>query len=334
MSVASDDDDDDANFKRALAAHRGTDGVERNYMIAARLFESLAHKGFLSAKYNLALMYLDGFGVYRDECRGFCMMSEVAAEAPEGCGHDDAEFIVAECLRHGVGCARDAFAAARRYRRSIALGCKDGYHPIGAMYWSGELSDDDNNTCNVRKAVQWYKLGVAAGCAKSMRGLGHLYRSEGRDDEAVALFRAAAVHDANAYCDLGIAYTDGRGVPLDYVEARRCFEKATVDGVDDRSAHVLLGSMLQRGIGGAVDVARAVHHYRRACVLGDDLAPAQLQKLGLPAPPANQSRPCAVCGTPSDSGCAACRDSPDAPRYCSRRHQREHWPQHRQRCNH
>lgn len=102
-------------------------------------------------------------------------------------------------------------------------------------------------------------LAVLSGCASTPASLRNLDR--------------ACVQGSRASCSrLGIAYYEGkdeRGAPivLDYGRARQSFDKGCQRGLAESC--YLLGAMLLRGEGGAVDAQRGVELWRRACELGD-----------------------------------------------------------------
>ncbi|PJK28394.1 SEL1-like repeat protein [Minwuia thermotolerans] len=89
----------------------------------------------------------------------------------------------------------------------------------------------------------------------------------GRPEQGVALLRPLADQgDAEARFLLGLAYSDGRGVPRDRARALRLFEAAAADGHAD--AAFLAGLAHHRGRGTAADQTEAVRYMREAAEAG------------------------------------------------------------------
>jgi TPR repeat protein len=86
-------------------------------------------------------------------------------------------------------------------------------------------------------------------------------------DEIAELRARAEQGDAEAQYNIGVMYSDGRGVPQDETQATAWFRKAAEQGHTD--AQFCLGVMYENGLGVPRDNAQAVVWYCRAAEHGD-----------------------------------------------------------------
>jgi hypothetical protein len=77
--------------------------------------------------------------------------------------------------------------------------------------------------------------------------------------------------------NLGNLYFSGNGVPKDYVEARKWYEKSAAAG--NALAMNNLGFIYENGNGVPVDYAEARKWYEKAAAAGNEVAKANLKKL-------------------------------------------------------
>jgi len=134
--------------------------------------------------------------------------------------------------------------------------------------------------------------------------------------------RAAEVGDETAMKDLGVMFATGDGVPKDYDEARRWFEKAAAAGNDDSMVHLAvlcangwsvprdyaearrwleksadlgndealfrLGELYRKGLGVSPDLGEARRYYEKAAAAGNEDAKKALK--GLEQPRAHETQ--------------------------------------------
>ena len=132
---------------------------------------------------------------------------------------------------------------------------------------------------NFHAAADWYRKAAAQGLAQAESNLGILY-SEGKGvtqdlPQAAALFRQAAEQkDPQAQLNLAIAYLKGNGVPKDYGQALNWFRQAA----DQRlaAAQFEVGLMTAQGLGTRADPVAAVNWYRLAANQNNANAQASL----------------------------------------------------------
>jgi localization factor PodJL len=84
---------------------------------------------------------------------------------------------------------------------------------------------------------------------------------------SAALRSAASKGDPGAAFEIGARYADGRGVPADYVEAAKWYERAAAG--DIVPATFRLGTLYEKGLGTRKDTARARTYYLQAAEKGN-----------------------------------------------------------------
>lgn len=142
-------------------------------------------------------------------------------------GDVDAQFAVAEALRHGQGVARNLDEAVKWYRKAADKAQVGAQYALGTLHEAGEGVPLD-----YARAAEWYRLAAnIGGQADAEFALARLYyngRGVASDpDEAVTLFRKAANrgHAAAQYV-LGTIYESGWNVQADPIEAYKWFTLA------------------------------------------------------------------------------------------------------------
>jgi TPR repeat protein len=99
--------------------------------------------------------------------------------------------------------------------------------------------------------------------------------SQGNSDAAtISLRQAAEQGQADARNQLGVLYSEGRGVPQSYVQAKDWFQKAADQG--HAGAQVNLGTLYFLGQGAPESDQMALSWFRRAAEQRDPLAFAKL----------------------------------------------------------
>ncbi len=125
-------------------------------------------------------------------------------------GDPQAQFLVGEHLRQGLGVARNPRKAAEWYEKAAARSHVEALYALGTLYENGEGVRRDNG-----RAVDWYRLAASIG------------RHSGAEF-ALAQF-----------------YYYGRGVPADAAEALSWYRKAADDG--HPAAQHVLGTIYESG---------------------------------------------------------------------------------------
>lgn len=205
-------------------------GIEKNEIIAFKLFEEAANLGDAEAMNYLAWSYERGVGVkpdYRKALDWYQMASNHGNA--EAMGH------LATMYLEGRGVRKDGGKANRLLQQAASLGNTVAMHNLAVLYRDGEGVDKDG-----AKALFWFQQCANQDEEKCMTQVGvHYALGNGvtRDDEkAVRWFRKAADEsDAIAMDWLGSMYEAGRGVPKDFVQAfywyKRSAEHGDADGM-------------------------------------------------------------------------------------------------------
>jgi tetratricopeptide (TPR) repeat protein len=146
------------------------------------------------------------------------------------------------------------------------------------MYQLGRVLDKQGA---FTEALSWYRKSADRGYPEAMNNLGIMFtngRGVARDDtQALRLFRKASDDgSADAITNLGFMYHYGRGVAPNPEEAVRLFRKAADAG--SAEGMYWLGLMYETGAGVAKDEAEAFKWYRKAADMGVATA---MNKLGV-----------------------------------------------------
>jgi TPR repeat protein len=143
--------------------------------------------------------------------------------------------------------------------------------------WAGDFEDGvaAHEKKDFATALRKFKSAAAQGLATAQFNLGVMY-SNGRGvtqdyAEAVRWYKLAAAQGlVEAQFNLGIRYANGQGVPQDYAEAVRWYKLAAAQG--ETKAQLNLGFMYGSGQGVVQDYIRAHLWYNLAAVNGYDTA--------------------------------------------------------------
>lgn len=116
----------------------------------------------------------------------------------------------------------DCGEALKWFSRAAERGNADAQFELGTFYKQGKCV-----ARNKRAALIWLQRSAQQGDSRAPNSIGEIYLGGGGLDYplAVAWFiRGATLCDADAFYNLGVLSTWGRGVPKDYVEAYKWFE--------------------------------------------------------------------------------------------------------------
>lgn len=100
-----------------------------DYLTAFILYESLAVKGDVTAKNNVAYMYYNGIGVPQDYAQAFTLYEELAAQ-----GHVIAQNALGAMYAQGQGVSQDYEQAFNWYKKAAEQGDVEAQFNIGFMY--------------------------------------------------------------------------------------------------------------------------------------------------------------------------------------------------------
>ena len=134
---------------------------------------------------------------------------------------------------------------------------------LGLMYDSGKGVPQD-----YVEAAKWYRQAAEFGYIKAQINLGILYENgQGR--------KAANWRDPWGEYAVGLMYDKGHGVPQDYAEAVKWYQKAAAQGIV--KAETSLGLLYAKGLGVPQNRVEAMKWYKKAAIEGDVQAQVNLQ---------------------------------------------------------
>src|SRR5215470_3198283 len=209
--------------KHGIAAMIGSRG---DLITAYRWFEKAARRGYAPAEVNLAMMYLQGWGVARNDSAALNWLTLAAQQ-----GHPVGLFDLGQLYFKGCGVRQDYLEALRLFQEAARKGNAAAEVNIGYMYDEGVGVPRDRAT-----AIEWYRKAAQAGEPAGEFNLGDLYRQgEGvaqNDSSAFGWFQKAAVQGhSRAQAMMGFMYAAGRGTPKDLEAAYAWIAAAHSEGV-------------------------------------------------------------------------------------------------------
>lgn len=140
-------------------------GVTQNYGAALHWLRTAADKGYSRAYYNLGILYLNGNGVRRDYHAAFGWFQK-GADA----GDSNAQTNLGYMYDRGLGVVADAATAAEWYRKAAELGNSMGQNNLADLYLRGEGVRQ-----NDVEAFRWFQKAAAQGNTSALIKLAYLY---------------------------------------------------------------------------------------------------------------------------------------------------------------
>lgn len=247
------------------------DGVPKDEGRGLELLRSSADEGYSAAQYLLGQRYLYGHGVQKD--RALAMSYLLAAS-------EDEDYRAVELLKilkkgsRGEKKDRDTIVSAvkRKAKSKVA----DAQYTLGFMYLVGDGVPKDGV-----EEVRWYRVAAAKSSrAAFMLSLMYHY-GEGvlrNPVEAVRLMRIAAEQgDYRAQYYLGTFYYQGVGSQVDRRSAADWFRLSAENGYAE--AQLAYGLILLSGDGAPVDKGRAIEWLGKAAKQNNGGAKEVLREL-------------------------------------------------------
>lgn len=281
---AADNGDRTGQFNLGVFYELGR-GVVRDDAQAAHWYRKAADQGEINATYNLGVFYEKGRGVAQDYAQALYWFLKAAEQ-----GDVDAQFKAGYYFDVGRGTVQNFGKAREWYEKATEQGNGAACNNLGALYENGE-----GVTKDLRKALEYFEKGARNGSEKAKENaerVKKLLQSQGnaapKDDspaariyeeakrcrtagdhsKAFTFFRAAAeLGHIGAQNDLGVAYSQGKGVPEDKKAAAFWFRKAAES--NHATAQYNLGYYYEKGFGVERDDAQALQWYLKAAEQGD-----------------------------------------------------------------
>jgi TPR repeat protein len=236
-----------SQFELGNAYETGT-GVQQNDELAVKWYRAAAEQDFPPAENRLGVMYSRGIGVNRDKEEALRWYKKAAKHRlPEGC------FNVAISYYNGDGVSENpelAYAWMLIAKDAGDSGAEDALKRMaGELHGLVYLSE--------YKLAALYERGDEI--PQDLSRAANLYLEIANKDIPENIIAGDAQYKM---CQL---YATGKGVPLDYVQARSWCKKATKHGIG--FAYVVLGRMAERGLGQEKNLKEAADWYEDAALL-------------------------------------------------------------------
>ena len=204
-------------------------------------FKPLADQGERQSQYYTAYLYLNGFGVPKDEQLGLSYLKKSADQE-----FDKALTMMGYFSSEGILLPRDKKLALEYYEKAVESNENDALLNLGVMYYNGDGVPQD-----IDKATEYFERVDKTKRPIAGRYLGDLYLvnpDATKQKKASGLYIAAAQSgDIVAYHALGDLYRKGTGTKKDATEAFRYYEYAASEGYGP--SQYALGLMYANGEG-------------------------------------------------------------------------------------
>jgi hypothetical protein len=235
-------------FETGFKYYSGRYGLQWDYKFALHWFKKAAEQGNAVAQYNVGYMYHYGEGAPQD----FRMAVEWYRKAAQQ-GYSRAQNNLGVMYAKGFGVPQDSRVAGDWIRKAAEGGNAIAQNTLAFMYETGLVLPQD-----FKLAVTWYRSAVEAAGTDAQWNAGGRdgqihndppHGLEGFDQLGVDdLRKAAEKNNAGAQTLLGIKYSRGDGVEVDYQKAAYWYRRAASQG-NAWAQHMLAGAY---GIGDGV----------------------------------------------------------------------------------
>jgi TPR repeat protein len=237
-----------------------------------------ASAGDPDAQFRLGLAYSDRSDLFdlkrSDGYAHGAVWYQKSAEA----GNINAEILLAEDYRTGLGVPKNYEKAKEWYGKAAAQGDSDAAYTLGLLYHSGEYFPRD-----LGQSFDWFHAAALAGHVNAMAFLAEMYDSSSgtKQDllEAAKWYeRAALAGDTISQYNLALYYEKGRGVPKDFKKAAHWLQLSSQTDMYGDSA-LELANLYGKGLGVEKNEVERRRLLRKASEQGN--AKAQLELAGI-----------------------------------------------------
>jgi len=220
-------------------------------------YKKAAEQGRAVAQYNLAICYVNGIGIEKDEKQAVEWYKKAAAQ-----GYAKAQCNLGVCYEKGTGIEKDEKQAFEWYKKAAVQGHATAQCNLGVCYEKGTGNEKDE-----KQAYEWYEKAAAQGYAVAQCNLGVCY-ADGigieKDEKQVFEWykKAAAQGYVKAQCNLAVCYADGIGIEKDEKQAFEWYEKAAAKGY--AVAQFYIGNCYGKGKGVVKNQEKAYEFFQKA----------------------------------------------------------------------
>lgn len=247
--------------KKELALHYLDGiGVPKDQAKAFKLFKEAAEEGEVGVENHIGLCYLDALGVPQDYQQAFQWFSK-AADKGEASGNTH----LGVCYQYGFGVNKDLFKAVE-YFKIAARSDDKARNNLAVCYLKGEGVKERERVENEKKAFMIFLELAKENYTEAKASLALCYlkgKGVGKDKKEGVRWLEKAVIDGHtqAKYSLGICYLDGDGVQKDTVMAFKWLKDAADKGY--RKAKFVLARCYEHGIGVERDLKKSIKWYQQ-----------------------------------------------------------------------
>ena len=191
-------------------------------------------------------------------------------------GDAEAQFRLGQMYALGYGFKQNFNSAIEWYEKAAAQGNAKARTALGVLYFYGTGVEK-----NEEKAREWAEKAAAQNNLVAQDLMGWLAR-QAKDYAAAKqwLEQAVAQDYAPAMVSMGQLYEAGEGVPQDFAEAKRWYEKGAKQKKGNASSMVMLGLLYSKGNGVEKDEKQAMEWLEKACSLNEKGSEFACTKIG------------------------------------------------------
>ena len=136
-----------------------------NYRQAERLWRELGEQGYITAQFNLGMMYHHGTGIEKNLLEAIEWYRRAAEQ-----GHTNAQYSMGYSYARGMGVTTDMSTAVNWWSRAAGNGSIEAQYSLGLVYAQG-LGIEANS----EQAVKWWRQAANRGNAAAQFNLGVMY---------------------------------------------------------------------------------------------------------------------------------------------------------------
>jgi len=243
-------------------------GVAKNFSEAYRWFKIAAEAEYTEAQFELGMCYNEGKGIKKD-CKKAITYLTIASKK----NYIEALYQLSLNYLNGQGVVKDVHTAmnllslAKEERHELAKIKFDewyetsqqkleGYihHNLGTDYFTGEFIGKD-----VNKALKYWTLAANVGLAASAYEIGNCLNEIDKCEDAITWLKIGAdLGSKEAELSLGMSYSEGRGVAINYEKA---FYYVNLSASEDSAvAQYALGIFYLKGVGVVQNEETAIYY--------------------------------------------------------------------------
>lgn len=233
-----------------------------------------AEQGDIGSQYDVALNYLKGKGITKDETKAVYWFEQSAEQ-----GSIEGQFSSARLYAKGRGIQKSDTKAAYWYEKAAQQGKMEAQFRLAHIYLEGRGVEQSD-----MKAFEWIESAAKNNHGQAQAELGTFYLEGKVTDkdllEASKWFYKAAHKDiAEAQLYLGLMYIEGIGIEVDEAKATEWLMKAAKQ--KHMEAQYFIGICYIKGIGVEQNIYSAVSWLSKASNQGHNRSQAELGNMYL-----------------------------------------------------